>query len=44
VPLAEADRAELGYWLRADETGRGYVTEAVGVVLELARPIHAARN
>ena len=37
VPLAEADRAELGYWLRADETGRGYVTEAVGVVLELAR-------
>lgn len=37
VPLAEADRAEIGYWLRADETGRGYVTEAVGAVLDAAR-------
>ncbi len=37
VPLAEADRAEVGYWLRADETGRGYVTEAVGAVLDAAR-------
>ena len=38
VPLAEADRAEVGYWLRVDETGRGYVTEAVRAVLEVARP------
>lgn len=36
VPVAEADRLEIGYWLRADDTGRGYVTEAVRAVLSFA--------
>ena len=36
VPFTEADRVELGYWLRADETGRGLVTEAARAVLTLA--------
>jgi RimJ/RimL family protein N-acetyltransferase len=36
VPFVEADRVELGYWLRADETGRGLVTEAAKAVLTVA--------
>ena len=36
VPLADADRAELGYWLREDETGRGYTTEAARALLDVA--------
>jgi RimJ/RimL family protein N-acetyltransferase len=35
VPYAEADRAEVGYWLRQDMTGRGLVTEAVGAVINI---------
>src|SRR5215472_12302066 len=27
VHIADADRAEIGYWIRADESGRGFVTE-----------------
>jgi RimJ/RimL family protein N-acetyltransferase len=37
VPFADADRAEIGYWIRTDETGRGFVTEAVRAVLGVAR-------
>jgi len=33
---AEADRVELGYWLRADATGQGLVTEASRAVLAAA--------
>jgi RimJ/RimL family protein N-acetyltransferase len=33
---AEADRGELGYWLRADMTGRGFITEASRAVLAMA--------
>ena len=39
VPFAEADRVELGYWLRADETGQGLVTEAAKAALNLAAHI-----
>ena len=28
VPLASADRVEIGYWLREDATGQGFATEA----------------
>jgi len=37
VALPDADRAEIGYWIRADETGRGFVTEAVVAVVDVAR-------
>ena len=36
VPATDADRAELGYWLRADVTGRGYATEAARALLDAA--------
>ena len=39
VPFAESDRVELGYWLRADETGQGLVTEAASAVLSVASRI-----
>ena len=37
VGIGEADRAEIGYWLRADMTGRGYATEAARQAFEVAR-------
>jgi RimJ/RimL family protein N-acetyltransferase len=36
VPYADANRAEIGYWLRADMTGRGLITEGVRAVLDVA--------
>jgi RimJ/RimL family protein N-acetyltransferase len=36
VPYSDADRVELGYWLRADATGQGFVTEAARSVLGIA--------
>ena len=36
VPFAEADRVELGYWLRSDATGRGIINEAASAVLDAA--------
>lgn len=36
VPFEQADRIEVGYWLRADVTGNGFATEAVRAVLDLA--------
>lgn len=36
VALPEATCAELGYWLRADATGRGFVAEAATAVLDVA--------
>jgi RimJ/RimL family protein N-acetyltransferase len=35
VPAAEADRVEVGYWLRRTATGRGFVTEAADGLLAL---------
>ena len=37
VHVADADRVEVGYWIRADRTGRGFVTEAVRAMLGVAR-------
>lgn len=39
VPFSDADRVELGYWLRADETGHGLVTEAARAAINLASHI-----
>ena len=39
VPFAEADRVEVGYWLRMDRTGAGFVTEAVRALLNAASQI-----
>ena len=36
VPLADADRVELGYWLDASATGRGLATEATRALLDVA--------
>ena len=39
VAYGESDRAEIGYWLRADKTGHGLVTEAVQTVMSVARSL-----
>jgi RimJ/RimL family protein N-acetyltransferase len=39
VALDAADHVEIGYWLRADATGRGYATEAARAALEIARSL-----
>ena len=36
VAYHDADRVELGYWLREDMTGRGLVTEAARALLAIA--------
>jgi RimJ/RimL family protein N-acetyltransferase len=36
VPFADANRIEIGYWLRVDVTGHGYATEAARAAMELA--------
>lgn len=36
VPLANATCIELGYWLRADLTGQGLITEASRALVDLA--------
>ena len=36
VPFDDADRIELGYWLRRDATGNGYATEAARAAADLA--------
>ncbi len=37
VAFVDADRAELGYWLRSDAEGQGFVTEAAGALLSVAK-------
>ncbi len=41
APYAAADRAEIGYWLRADATGRGLATEAAQAMLDLATTLQS---
>ncbi len=36
VPFTDADRIEIGYWLRAGATGKGYASEAARGVLDVA--------
>ena len=39
VALDQADRAEIGYWLRADETGNGFALEAARALLTVAASV-----
>jgi RimJ/RimL family protein N-acetyltransferase len=44
-PRSDApDCVELGYWLRADATGRGYVTEAARAAMVMARALPGIRR
>ena len=38
------DRAEIGYWLRGDATGRGLATEAAGALIEVAKTLDRIRS
>lgn len=44
VPLPEADHLEIGYWLRSDVTGRGYVSEATRAMVDLAAALPGMRR
>ena len=44
APYGDADRVELGYWLRSDITGRGYVTEAAVALLDIASSLDRFRQ
>ena len=39
VVISQADRAEIGYWLSASATGRGYATEAAREMVRIATTI-----
>jgi RimJ/RimL family protein N-acetyltransferase len=39
VPFRDSDRVELGYWLRLDENGNGFVTEAARAALDVVASI-----
>ncbi|MFT3788063.1 MAG: GNAT family N-acetyltransferase [Tepidisphaeraceae bacterium] len=40
----EVPKCEIGYWLRTDRTGRGYMTEAVRALAEYLTGAHAFRR
>jgi RimJ/RimL family protein N-acetyltransferase len=44
VGIDEADRAEIGYWLRVDATGRGLATEAAQAMVDLAATLPRVRH
>jgi RimJ/RimL family protein N-acetyltransferase len=37
VPLADADRFEIGYWLDVNAQGKGYATEATQALLDVVQ-------
>jgi len=39
VPFADADRLEIGYWIRKDRSGEGLATEATRAVLDVAKTL-----
>jgi RimJ/RimL family protein N-acetyltransferase len=39
VAFSEADRVELGYWIRRDATGQGFISEASRALIALAASI-----
>ena len=44
VAYADATHVELGYWLRSDETGKGLVTDATKVLLDIVAKLeHVSR-
>jgi RimJ/RimL family protein N-acetyltransferase len=43
VAFEAADRVEIGYWLRADATGRGLATEAARAALTIAASLDGMR-
>jgi RimJ/RimL family protein N-acetyltransferase len=44
VEYTACDRAEIGYWLRKDRTGRGLVTEGVEAIMRVARGLSRIRR
>lgn len=44
VPMAVADRVEIGYWLRSDLTGRGLATEAARAMIEVSGALPGIRR
>lgn len=44
VPYPDADRIEIGYWLRSDCTGQGLATEAARTVLAVAALLPSMRH
>ena len=44
VPYPAADRAEIGYWLRADATGAGLASEAAQAMVDLAATMPAVQH
>ena len=44
VPLPEADRMEIGYWLDVAATGRGHATEAARALLDVAGATPGVRH
>lgn len=44
VELASADRAEIGYWLRSDLTGKGLATEAAQTMVDIATALPGMRR